>query len=94
MPLSLSASDWTRLQRRRSAFIAEKTTPVHKQTPASKWINAVGSTTEDYVLKSESSSKLPVLTRVQLCKCTQSSVLYPKVGICSKCTAAQHLRLN
>lgn len=93
MTTFLSASDWTRMQRRKSAFIVEKTSEVHKQTPASKWINNVGANKEDIVTKSFTPVG-PKFTLTRFCKCTEPIILNPKVGVCTKCNKAQHLRLN
>lgn len=66
------------------------------QTPVSKFINSIGSKTEDIVLKRQGTSSNPAntFTLFKLCKCTEPIILNPKVGVCTKCNKAQHLRLN
>jgi hypothetical protein len=74
--------------------------------PASEFTNFTASRVTDYVLKSQGqggasenglntgSAKLTV-TRLATCRgCASLGITLPKVGICNKCAATQHVRMN
>jgi len=74
--------------------------------PASDFTNFTASRVSDYVLKSQGqggpdetglntgSVKLNVI-RLAACRgCASLGITLPKVGICNKCAATQHVRMN
>lgn len=116
--MSLSAADWTRLQRRRAGtrYVSESNAnkaDTHPQRPygvpllipkdagvskiqrtASDWTNSVDASVADYFTKSTSPNNATVLTLNRLCDCSKTAVFRTKVGVCSKCNLAQHVRIN